>query len=396
MLNRSHIRYATILIATVLSGVGILAFSSPNSAALELKVTGPEKIIFDSDVAGCDSHHLPDAPARAFRDDRGRMILFAPNFQNRAFVGYGFDSLKPDCDSRFMAAGKAQPDLLDDRTWIHAIYTKDGRNVYALGSASFMPYRHEMPCKGRTKRIDCWINGLVTLKSTDGGKTFDYLGQPPHHAPFPPPEPYRDDRKRAPSYVTVTNIINWQNYLYAIVWRREEEWKNSRNCLVRAPANDPSSWQVWDGNDFIEAANLTDQGWQVQQTDCARVGPKGITSIRGFVRHEGTNTFIAIYQHRQRNKDGTDRHGMFYSTSPDMKNWSEPKFLLDEDLDPDAGPGDPFAAYATMIDEDSQDRLFSTIDDEASLVFVRLIPKPHNGKWRVPRQLVRFPVSITK
>ena len=87
---------------------------------------------------------------------------------------------------------------------------------------------------------------------------------------------------------------------------------------------------------------------------------------------------------------------MFYSTSPDMKNWSEPKFLLDEDLDPDAGPGDPFAAYATMIDEDSQDRLFSTVDDEASLVFVRLIPKPHNGKWRVPRQLVRFPVSIRK
>lgn len=118
---------------------------NPDLRAAEVTVSGSEAVIFDSDVTGCDNHHLPDSPARAFRNDQGKMVLFAPNFQNRAFVGYGFNSLQPDCDSRFKAAGKAVPELLDDRTWLQAIYTRDGRNVYALGSASFMPYRHDMP-----------------------------------------------------------------------------------------------------------------------------------------------------------------------------------------------------------------------------------------------------------
>ena len=376
-----------------LSVGGMLGWN-PDVRAAEVTASGPETVIFDSDVTGCDNHHLPDSPARAFRNDQGKMVLFAPNFQNRAFVGYGFNSLKPDCDSRFKAAGKAAPDLLDDRTWLQAIYTRDGRDVYALGSASFMPYRHDMPCKGRTKRTDCWINGLVTLKSSDGGKTFDYLGNPPRHAPFPPPEPYRDDRKRAPSYVTVTNIISWQNYYYAIVWRRADNWEESRNCLVRAPIDDPKRWDVWNGSDFERAATLTDQGWQARETECARVGPVGVSSIRGLVRHEATNSFITVYQHRIRKKGEPDSAGFFYSSSTDLKNWSEPKLLYRQPLRRDAAEGESFSAYPSIIDEDSTDRLFGTVDDEASLVFVRLVPKPYKGRWRVPRQLIRVPISI--
>lgn len=374
--------------------IGTVLGWKPDANATEVTVSGPETVLFDSDVSGCDNHHLPDSPARAFRNDRGQMVMFAPNFQNRAFVGYGFNSLKPDCNSRFKAAGKSVPELLDDRTWLQAIYTRDGRDVYALGSASFMPYRHDMPCEGRTKRTDCWINGLVTLKSSDGGKSFEYLGDPPHHAPFPPPQPYRDDRKRAPSYVTVTNIISWQNHYYAIVWRRADNWENSRNCLVRAPMDDPKRWDVWNGTTFEQAATLTDQGWSVRETECARVSPFGVSSIRGLVRDEATNSFITVYLHRIRKKGEPDIAGFFYSTSKDLTNWSEPKLLYQQPLQPDAQEGESFSAYPSIIDEDSTDRLFGTVDDNASLVFVRLVPKPYKDKWRVPRQLIRVPISI--
>ncbi len=374
--------------------IGTVLGWKPDANATEVTVSGPETVLFDSDVSGCDNHHLPDSPARAFRNDRGQMVLFAPNFQNRAFVGYGFNSLKPDCNSRFKAAGKSVPELLDDRTWLQAIYTRDGRDVYALGSASFMPYRHDMPCEGRTKRTDCWINGLVTLKSSDGGKSFEYLGDPPHHAPFPPPQPYRDDRKRAPSYVTVTNIISWQNHYYAIVWRRADNWENSRNCLVRAPMDDPKRWDVWNGTTFEQAATLTDQGWSVRETECARVSPFGVSSIRGLVRDEATNSFITVYLHRIRKKGEPDIAGFFYSTSKNLTNWSEPKLLYQQPLQPDAQEGESFSAYPSIIDEDSTDRLFGTVDDNASLIFVRLVPKPYKDKWRVPRQLIRVPISI--
>lgn len=380
-----------------MAGVPVYAMWSPSADAFDISLSGPETVLFDTAKDSCDPSHLPDAPARAFRNDKGEMVLFAPNFRNRAFIGKNLESLNKDCQSRFKAAGKANPGLLDDRTWLHAIYTEDGKTVYALASASFMPYRHDMPCKGATKRTDCWINGLVTLKSTDGGKHFTYQAKPPHHAPFPPPQSYRDDRKREPSYVTATNIVHWKGYLYSIVWRREETWKKSRNCLVRAKADQPDLWQVWDGHQFVDAAKLTkDQGWQVYPTDCARVGPFGITSIRGLVRHEGDDMFVAVYKHRRRHKDGTSEHGIYYSTSKNMINWSAPKLLVSADLKPDAGPGDPFVSYPSIIDDNSPDRLFGTIDDDASLLFVRLIPVRRNSKWMMTRRLVRQPIHIER
>ncbi|WP_417845019.1 hypothetical protein [Thalassospira sp.] len=368
---------------------------SHGAQALDVRLAGDETVLFDTAVNACDDSHLPDAPARAFRDAQGRMVLFAPNFRNRAFVGQNLESLHKDCNSRFKAAGKADPGMLDDRTWLHAIYTDDGETVYALGSASFMPYRHDMPCANAKKRTDCWINGLVTLKSTDGGQHFDYQAKPPHHAPFPPPMAYRDDRKRAPSYVTATNIVRWNDYLYSIVWRRGADWKSSRNCLARANADDPSRWQIWDGKKFVDAARLTpDKGWEVYQTDCARVGPYGLTSIRGIVRHEASNTFIAVYKHRRKHKDGTSEHGIYYSTSKDMIKWSMPKMLLAADLKPDAGPGDAFVAYPSIIDEDSKDRIFGTVDAQASLLYVKLVPVQRNGKWAMTRKLMRQPIRF--
>ncbi|MFH1804519.1 MAG: hypothetical protein ABID63_06490 [Pseudomonadota bacterium] len=380
--------------SVILAVVGAVFADDHPASALELSVAGDETIVFDTVTDACDNSHLPDAPARAFRNDAGKMVLFAPNFRNRAFVGDDLDSLQKDCRSRFMAAGKADPGMLDDRTWLHAIYTDDGKNVYAFASASFMPYRHAMKCRAGDRRTDCWINGLVTLKSTDSGQSFQYQAAPPHHAPFPPPETYRDDRNNPPSYVTATNIVRWQGYLYSIVWRREATWQESRNCLVRAAEDDPSSWQIWDGQEFRDAARLTDAGWQVIATDCARIAPYGVTSIRGLIHHEGTNSFIAVYQHRRKIDGGGSERGIYYSTSDDLIDWSMPKQLMAADLKPDAGPGDPYISYPSLMDQDSTDRMFGTMDDDASLLFVRFRPVREGGKWTMTRQLVRVMVRI--
>ena len=382
--------------SAILAVTAAWVIQSPRAQALDVKLAGRDSGLFDTAVNACDDSHLPDAPARAFRDGEGRMVLFAPNFRNRAFVGQNLESLHKDCNSRFKAAGKADPRLLDDRTWLHAIYTDDGETVYALGSASFMPYRHHMPCKGATQRTDCWINGLVTLKSTDGGRHFTYQAKPPHHAPFPPPMAYRDDRKHAPSYVTATNIVRWKDYLYTILWRRGVDFKSSRNCLARAHVDDPRGWQLWNGKKFVDAARLTpDNGWEVYQTNCARVGPYGLTSIRGIVRHEPSNTFVAVYKHRRKHKDGSFEHGLYYSTSKDMITWSMPKLLLSANLKPDAGPGDSYVAYPSIIDEDSKDRIFGTVDQRASLLYVKFVPVKRNGKWVMTRQLIRQPIRFT-
>lgn len=395
MTGRNKGRMAAGGLAILAMAMGLLAVQTGRPSALELVVDGPETVLFDQRRDGCDPHHHPDAPARAFRDADGRMILFAPNFHNRAFVGGDLSALEKDCESRFMAAGKPQPNLLDDRTWLHGFYTEDGRTVFALASASFMPYRHEMSCEAGPARTDCWLNGIVALRSTDGGRNFSYLGEPPRHAVFPP-EPYNDARKDPPGFITATNIIDWNDHIYSIVWRRGGNWKQSRNCLARAPKDDPTQWSLWTGEGFTPAARLTSAGWQVESTECARVGPRGMSAIRGVVRHEPSGTFIAVYQHRRRDKQGRELHGFFYSTSPDLVDWSMPKQLLDIELQPDVRPDQPFASYPSIIDDDSPDRNFATMDDTANLIFVRVLRRREGGKVHADRQLISLPIAVAR
>ena len=214
MLQNSRRRQRTppTLTRLVLAAAFLVA-ASVTSQALELAVAGPERVLFDQARDGCDAHDLPDAPARAFRNAAGDMVLFAPNYQNRALVGADLDHLKRDCTVRFAASGSPVPAFLDDRTWLQAFHTDNGRDVFAFASASFIPYRHDMPCDTGNARTDCWYNGIAALSSTDGGATFAYLGAPPRQIAFPPPAPYDATAADPPGFMTATNIVAWQGAL---------------------------------------------------------------------------------------------------------------------------------------------------------------------------------------
>src|SRR5690606_35059844 len=145
--------------------------------------------------------------------------------------------------------------------------------------------------------------------------------------------------------------------LYTILWRREAEARY--NCLARAPVGTPQEWQLLSDGKFVPAAHLAARGWQVQSTDCDPVGPPGMRSIRGIVRHEASGTFIAVMQDRRR-IGGRVEHGFFFSTSEDLADWSRPELLLPVRLQSDAAPDQDWAAYPTIIDADSPDRNFAT------------------------------------
>jgi hypothetical protein len=349
-------------------------------------VIGPERVLFDQATAACDQSDLPDAPARAFRNDKGEIVLFAPNFRNRALVGTELDTLTRDCSVRFAAAGNADPSLLDDRTWLHAFHTDDGRAIFALASASFIPYRHGMKCEaGDGERTDCWLNGIAALRSEDGGATFHYLGNPPHQVAFPPPEQYRPDVADPPGFVSATNIVAWNSDLFAILWRRGDDAERSRNCLARAPGGDPLVWEMWSGGRFLPASRFENGAWIVSTTDCDAIGPG--SAIRGIVLHEKSRTFLSVFQYRTGSESG-----FYYATSTDLIEWSRPAPLLQIDLRRDAATGGEWAQYPSIIDGRSSDRNFGTVGDTAELIFVRFKPDAHTGK--VTRQLVALPIGI--
>lgn len=364
-----------------------LAVAGAPGHALTLSVAGPATVLFDQERDACDVHDLPDAPARAFRNTAGELVLFAPNFLNRALVGPDLDHLKRDCSVRFEAAGSADPGLLDDRTWLQAFHTDNGRDVFALASASFIPVRHAMRCAAGKGRTDCWINGLAALQSTDGGQSFGYLGAPPGQIVFPPPEPYSDAIADPPGFITASNIVAWQGSLYTILWRRGGEAEApSHNCLARAPSGDPLHWDLLLGGKFVSASDYNGHDWHAAQTACDAIGPQTQPVIRGVVFHEPTRTFVAVFQYRR-----PDWHGFGYAISADLVHWSEPRPLLQTDLAADAAKGEPYAAYPSIIDGDSADRNFGTMGKTARLVFVKFWP---SGQPSYVRKLVSLPILV--
>src|SRR5829696_1679266 len=77
-----------------LAGRSVLAAEPPLVA---VTVVGPAEVVFASPRDSCDGHDAPDAPARAFRDAKGKIVLFATHYRNRALRGPGLDTLKIDC-----------------------------------------------------------------------------------------------------------------------------------------------------------------------------------------------------------------------------------------------------------------------------------------------------------
>lgn len=49
--------------------------------------------MFDWTGERCDDNDIPDAPARAFRDSRGRVHLIVSHFETRELIGSGLNQV---------------------------------------------------------------------------------------------------------------------------------------------------------------------------------------------------------------------------------------------------------------------------------------------------------------
>jgi len=97
-----------------------------------VKIIGSEEIVFDWTTDRCDMSDVPDLPARAFRDANGNVQLIATHYVNRRMIGATLDSVKRDCDIIMNSHKDPDPSQFNDREWLCAVYTLDGKTIYAL------------------------------------------------------------------------------------------------------------------------------------------------------------------------------------------------------------------------------------------------------------------------
>lgn len=131
-----------------------LWLASPVCAASEpplsaLTVVGPPTTLFSATRDACDGADVPDASARAFRDSGGAIALYSMHYRNRALRGADLDHLKIDCQVVLDSGEKADPALYDDRSWITATWTQDGKAVSALLHHEYQANEHEGRCRSK-------------------------------------------------------------------------------------------------------------------------------------------------------------------------------------------------------------------------------------------------------
>ena len=88
----------------------ILLTATPPSHAAEpplaaVTVTGAVEVVLRARDGRCGGNDVPDAPARAFRDAEGQVVLFAPHYDNRALRGPSLDRLALDCRAALPSGG---------------------------------------------------------------------------------------------------------------------------------------------------------------------------------------------------------------------------------------------------------------------------------------------------
>ena len=94
-------------------------------------VIGPKQVVFDTQN-GCEQIDIPDAPARAFRDDHEIVHLLATHYVARAMLGPNLNELKRDCRVIYRSLRDPDPAHFQDNNWLYSFYTEDGRRIAAL------------------------------------------------------------------------------------------------------------------------------------------------------------------------------------------------------------------------------------------------------------------------
>lgn len=330
------------------------------STLLRFQQERPSVTILDQAADGCDNKDAPDVPAMAFRNARNEIVLYSSSYRNVPLVGPSLTTLRKSCRAAFEAAQSPDPARLDDRTWINGLFTIDGVNIFAVGSASYMPYRHGATCNAGRDRTDCWYNGIVGLQSTNGGVSFRYFRPPPDHVILKPDDGYDPNTRQPRGYTWTTNFVPFKGYVYSLVRVRTANEK-SKMCLMRFPAQSPWEWEYWSGSTFAPVAGH-------DKNACATIGGANFPA-RGLYYHEKRRLWLAIYDTRTP-KDPKGR-GVYFRVSRDMINWGEPQLLKWFPLDERTKRGASFlVAYPALLDETSPDRNFGIVGDHLSLLHV--------------------------
>ena len=359
-------------------GFAILAVSAAPGWAFEVPAwpfggtvqIGPPERVVDAARQGCEVIDIPDAPARALRDQHNVVHLFASHYVTRALTGPTLDMVQPDCSVRYRSPENPDPAQFQDRNWLTSFFTEDGQHIFALVHSEYQARRFAGQCDTPTQGSTCWWNSITSAYSDDGGMHFQVPAAPANRVAT---LPYRYTQKRnqlAYGYHSPTNIVQRDGYYYALINAWPYAAQRYGPCLIRTSnLADNTSWRAWDGRAFsIRFADPYRETIDNPQMHVCQ--PVFSGEADGLSWHGPTGMYIAT-QFTPDNRFGTP--GLYFSSSPDLLHWSTPQRVMrTDDLLHDEPPGSWSYIYFSLLDSHATDRNFTQLGDPFYVYYVRL------------------------
>ncbi len=361
------------------------------------KLIGAEQTVFDWNTDACEPIDVPDAPARALRDDRGRVQLYASHYLVRRFVGPSLDRVRHSCRVVMRSGFDPRPEAYDDRDWLASLYTEDGRTIHALVHDEYQGNQHPGRCPSGSYQ-KCWYNAITTATSTDGGESYS---RQPAPAGIAANVPYRYVPDAGPYGIfQPSNIIKRDGYYYALLQAEAFGKQRRGTCVMRSPdLSQPRSWRAWDGKHFsVQFVDpyrepVGDPGDHV----CAPVGEAEIAKMAhslSYSTYFGKYMLVGVAGEFQPSRN-RNIWGIYFALSEDLIHWSHKRLIAETELPWTFQCGDRYPIlYPSVLDPESTSRTFGTTGRRAYLYFTRL--QYPNCRQALQRNLVRIGIEFSK
>lgn len=360
-------------------------------------IAGAQQTVMDWSEDGCSGYDYADLPTRAYRDASGRVHLIVSHFVNRRMSGPSLGRVRHSCDVVLGSDNEEDPARFNDREWIAAPYTTDGRTVYGLVHHEYQGHRHPGRCPSGEYR-SCWYNAITLAVSRDGGRRFAHAS-PARHLVAASPYPYAPDAGTVGVFSPTNIVRNPRDGLhYALVAVQPYRAQRRGVCLIRTgDLANPRAWRAWDGSDF-DTRFVDPYGERAARPADHVCEPVSQPEIESMVGSLTWNTHLDRWvlvgvAGRLDQRRGEVVWGVYYSTSTDLVSW-EPRKLVRETELPwtyECGDSNPIL-YPSLLDARSASRNFETTGRRAWLYFTRFHYK--NCRMTSNRDLVRVPVRF--
>lgn len=383
---------AASLAAALMLPVSFAVAAKEPGYRLELAPGATEETVFDWSKERCEEWHIPDAPLRAFRDDKGEVVAFASHYKNRALVGPDLAHIATRCSISFQAKNSPDASEFSDMSWIAATWTPNGRDVFALMHDEYHADRHPGACRFKDG-MSCWYNVVTAARSRDGGKRFT-SDEPPTLVAAPA---FKQEvgQGRHRGFFNPSNIVEKDGAWYALIATTGGEGQKGGTCLYRnTDIEDPHGWRAFDGKDFTVRAVDPYREDTAQAKPCQPL--KVLPTVVGSVtRHEASGLWLAIFHLGPDPNQGITGGRVAYNWSKDLMNWSPLQTLLVHPTMWSKNCGDQERySYGAVVDPASPSRNFETTGDEPFLFMTKM--HVADCKLGPQRDLVRIKIRIVK